>query len=487
MKNNSKTIKLTPAVLQEIEAALDAPLFLGIPVGVTLNEALIVSLYNARRVWSIRARVTNYLRYIYQRFQQPSFSSKDYTRYKGRVIFTWLFDRVDLKELILPLVENYGHGTSVVVAPLAVMQAQIPEKSAFLTFDEFPKIDIKIWRSEFDKCLPTWKHQLKQVLHKHSLPQDIAEFLLCRLQVQTKRIMAASEFIDIISPKAIVSEYDRSAMSSCLILAAKQKGIPAITLIHGASLETYPSYGFAPILSNFICCWGEAHKRILLEHGVDHESLVITGCQGISKTLDAKQDTARLKIGLPINKPVILLATNPIEAEDKLKYALAFCTAMSKLSEISAIVRLHPAEKKSEYQELIEKFPQIMFLSNATMSRDESLAVADIVVNHESSFGIDALLKGKLVIILDVLTTPLKVANYMIELAGCPCAKNPDELELAVKKIIQDDNWKKELHKKSEQYCNLYCDSYGQDATNNVCQVIDHTIENHQQRIPQRR
>ncbi len=463
----------------EIEAALDAPLFFGIPMGPTLNEALIIALYNGKRVWNLRARVTNYLRYLYQRFQQPEFSSRDFSQYNERIVFTWLFDRADLKELILPLVQSYGHDKTVVVAPLASMQVQMPAQTAFMTFDELPKIDMKAWRSEFNRCLPIWRHQLNQVLRKHSIPPYVAEFLLCRLQVQTKRIMASGEFLEAMQPKAIVTEYDRGAASSCLILVARQRGIPTVTMIHGA-LETYPSYGFAPILSNFACCWGGVHKRNLLEHGVNHESLVVTGCQSVSRALDVKQDVVKQKIGLSTDKPVVLLATNPIQLEDRLKYALAFCTAMSKLHEMSAIVRLHPAENITEYQKLVDQFPQVMFLSNSTISRDESLAAADLVVNHESSFGIDALLKGKLVVILDVLAAPLKVARELIELAACPSAKSAGELESVIRKIIVDDDWKKELHEKAEQYALQYCDSYGQEAVNNVCRVIDNAIDRRQ-------
>jgi hypothetical protein len=214
-----------------------------------------------------------------------------------------------------------------------------------------------------------------------------------------------------------------------------------------------------------------------LEHGVNHESLIVTGCQSISRVLDVKQDVARLKVGLPVDKPVVLLATNPIRLEDRLKYALVFCIAMSKLPEMSAIVRLHLAENITEYQELVDRFPQVMFLSNSMISQDESLAAADLVVNHESSFGIDALLKGKLVVILDVLTTPLKVGREMIELAGCPSAKSSGELESLLRKMIVEDDWKKELHEKAEQYALQYCYSYGQDAINNVCRVINNAIE----------
>lgn len=476
-----KRITFSPEIFLEIEEALNYPLFFRIPAGVTINDWLIVELYNAKRVWNWHYRVLDSLLYFYQRFHQPSFSSRDLSQYEGRIVFTWLFDRTDLKALVLPLVENYDYDNSVVLGSLASMQAQLPNQTAFVSWDEFPKIDMKMWRREFDRCVPTWRHRLNQVMERHSIPQYVAEYLLRHLQLQTQRIMAASQFLDVVSPKIIVTEYDRNAHSSCLVLAARQRGIPTITMVHGA-MTPYPSYGYAPTLSNYVCCWGERHRHNFMEHGVNQEQLIVTGCHATSRTLEVEQDAARLKIGLPVDKPVVLLATSPIKLEDRKKYALAFCTAMAKLPEMSAIVRLHPSENIAEYQEIVDKFPRVTFLPNNAISRDESLAAADIVVNHESSFGIDALLRGKLVVILDVLATPLRIGKELIEMAGCPSVKGSDELVSVIRKILANNNWRKELHAKAERYALQYCDSYGQDAVKNVCRVIDHAIENHEQK-----
>jgi hypothetical protein len=480
MTQNFNRITLPPEVMLEIEEALNYPRFFGIPVGVTINDALIIANNSGKWTWSWLSRVSYSLRlrYRYECFLQRSIGFKDLSLCVGQIVFTICSDRADLKAFILPLVENYGSDKSIVIGPFASMQAQLPKQTPFVLWDEFSKIDTKAWRDEFNLCAPTWRHRLDQVMEKHSVPQYVADFLLSHLQVQTRRIMAADQFLDVINPKAIVTEADRSARPSCLVLAARHRGIPAVTMVHGA-LTPYPSYGYTPILSNYVCCWGKLHKQSFMEHGVNEEQLIVTGCQSLSRTLDAKKDSACLKVGLPLDKPVVLLATSPIKLENRKNYAYVFCAAMSKLPEMSAIVRLHPSENIAEYQELIDKFPSVKFLTNIAMSRDESLAVADIVVIHESSFGNEALLKGKLVVILDVLATPLRIGKKYIEIAGCPSAQSSDELVTVIRKILASFDWRKELHAKAEQYTLQYCDSFGQDAVNNVCRVIDHAIEIH--------
>jgi hypothetical protein len=478
-----KRISLPPNALLEIEEALNTPLFGGYAVGVTLNDMLTVALYDAGRVWCWRRRMKDSLRYIYQRFHQPAFSSNDFSQYKDRILFTWLFDVPHLKALVLPIVENYGHDDYVVTSPFASIKTQVPDNSIVILWDELPKVDMKAWRKEFDRCLLTWRHRLNQVLEKHSVPPYVTKFLLSRLQVQTQRLMAASQFLDEIKPKVVVTEFDRNAHSSCLMLAARKRNIPTVTMVHGAALKSHPSYGAAPILADYVCCWGARHKNVFIELGVNPEQLVITGCQAVTRKLVVKQDIARLKIGLPADKPVVLLATSPIKLEYRKKYTWVFCTAMSNLPEMSAIVRLHPAENMAEYKDLIDEFPKVRFLPNNAMSKEESLAAADVVVSHESGFGTDALLRGKLTVILDVLNIPMNIGKEMVELAGCPCVKESGELESVIRQISVDVNFRNELHAKAEQYVLQYCNSYGQGAVRNVCRLIDHAID-HSERKP---
>ncbi len=483
--DSNKTLSLSPKILLEIEEALNYPRFSEISIGATLTDDLMVSLYHAGRVWNWRARVKNFLRYRFQRLYQPSFGTKDLSEIKGRIVFTWQFDRADLKALVLPLVANYSHEDSVVLGALSSMQAQLADQTSFVSWNDFSILDMKawrMWRREFDRCLPMWRYRLQQVLAKHAVPPYVAEFLLSRLHLQTKRIIAANQFLNIVRPKMIVTECARSGLASCLVLAARKKSIPTITMIHGA-MEPYPSYGFAPIITNYVCCWGEIHKNNFMAFGTNQEQLIVTGCHSMTRAIEIKQDAARLKIGLPVNLPVVLLATSPIKLEDRKKYTSAFCVAMTNLPGLSAIIRLHPAENIADYRALVDEFPKVKFLPNLSMSRDESLAAVDLVVSHESSFGIDALIKRKLLIILNVLNTPLKVGKELVELAGCPAVSSPGELESVIREIFASKNYRKVLRDKADQYVHQYCNSFGHEAVNNVCGLIDYAINSDTQKI----
>ncbi len=481
LTNKTKRIVLPSAILFELEEAFNFPYFLNIPVGVTLNDTLIVNFLNGKRVWDFRARMSDCFRIRYHRFHKSFSGVKKLGGYKGRMVFTWLFDRQDLKNLVFPIVSNYANSASLVVGSFSSMREKVPEQTEFISWADFPKIDMKAWRVEFDRCEPIWRQRLIDVLERHSIPECIVDFLIINLQVQTQNIMSAIRFINEVQPTAIVTEYDRNAHSSCLILAAKKKGVPAITMIHGAAIIPPPRYGFVPVLADYVCCWGDRHKENFIQHGASSEQLVITGCQGLTRGMAASKTSGFSSAMLPVGKTAVLLATSPIELEERIAYASAFCDAMSKMPEITAIIKLHPAETVAEYQELVNLYPNVFFMSNADMPRDVALSVADVVVVHESSFGIDALLKEKVAVVLDVLSdttsTPLIIGTEMIEVAGCQVAKSARDLESVIRNILEDDSLRRELLAKAEKYSLRYCHDYGQDAAKNVCSVISHAIE----------
>ena len=375
---------LPSTILFELEEAFNFPHFLNIPVGVTLNDTLIVNFLNGKRVWNFRARMSDCFRIRYHRFYQSFSGVKKFGGYKGRMVFTWLFDRQDLKNLVFPIVSNYANSDSLVVGSFSSMREKVPKQTEFISWADFPKIDMKAWRVEFDRCEPIWRQRLIDVLERHSIPECIVDFLITNLQVQTQNIMSAIRFIDEVQPTVIVTEYDRNTHSSCLILAAKKKGVPVITMIHGAAIIPPPRYGYVPVLADYVCCWGDRHKENFIEHGASSEQLVITGCQGLTRGMATSKASGFSSAMLPVGKTAVLLATSPIELEERIAYASVFCDAMSKIPEISVIIKLHPAETVVEYQKLVNLYPNVFFMSNTDMPRDVALSVADVVVGVRS-------------------------------------------------------------------------------------------------------
>ena len=79
----------------------------------------------------------------------------------------------------------------------------------------------------------------------------------------------------------VLTEAEHNNPWSCLILAARHRGIPTATMIHGV---IYSSYGYTPLLSDMALCWGRDQVQQMIEQGVEPERLVITGCQRLART-----------------------------------------------------------------------------------------------------------------------------------------------------------------------------------------------------------
>ncbi|MBL0225448.1 MAG: hypothetical protein IPQ16_07685 [Geobacteraceae bacterium] len=259
---------LSAEILLEIEEALQYPTFAGISVGSTINnDILITQFYTSNRVWNRKTITTDFLRYYYHRFRTPKTIYRDFSQYEGRIVFTWLALRNDIKRFVMPLLNTIGAEKTLVFGPDISMVTQLPTGAEFGLWHEFPAIDMNMWRKEFDGCSIKWRFKLKDVFKRHEIPSFVLSFIMDNLQLQTQRILSSKLFIDQVRPKAIVTEYDRHVYASCLILAAKEKNIPTLTMIHGA-LEPYPAYGFSPLLADIACCWGERHKTIMMEYGI---------------------------------------------------------------------------------------------------------------------------------------------------------------------------------------------------------------------------
>ena len=469
-----QNFKLDRSTLLSIEEAVNYPEFAGYRVGVMLNDVLTVAFFDARKTWDFKVRLTDMILQRIQRWRQEHAGRPDIDSLKERILITWLFDRDDLRALVIPIAQKIGPSNSLVLVPNTAMRSKLPEKTTCLSWHDFPAIDMQAWREEYDRCAGTWRMRLEKILQEHALPLYIATHLLQKLQVLTQRLMSTDIFISAVHPKVIVTEYDRNSHASSLMLTAERYGIPTVTMLHAAALGAYPAYAFAPVLARYVCCWGTQHYDNLLEHGVQAERLIVTGCQAIEpgKPLEDRVFVSA-KLCFNPKKTVLMLATSPIAIQSRVIYTRMFCQATILMDGVQALVRLHPAERREEYKNLINEFPHIRFLENRELSRDESLTLCDIVVTHDSSFGFDALIRGKPLALINPREVPLIHCRELIELADCPVAHNIEELASNMRRLLTDFEWRNGKKASADAYVKTLCKYYGAEALMHVCGVIE--------------
>jgi hypothetical protein len=455
--------------LFELEAQLSEPLFCGVSVGATLGEFFNRELLVGPARSGLLERPMDWLRCCRHWLRQPQGETPRLPNDPGRFLLTWINEKPHCRDLVLPVVEALGSRHCHLIGRAASMEAQLPRDTGFMTWDRLPHVSHKLWRQEYGRCAPIWRRQIETLRRRYAIPVAIIPRLTDALIVQSQRVMSCRELLAQLDPRVIITEYDRNDRASCLVLAARARGIPTVTMIHGT---INPPYGYTPLLADVALCWGEQHRDQMIALGTESKRLIVTGCQRITRALSADHVPARTKIGMPPERPLVLLATSPIRAEHRKTLARAFCRAFAGDARISAVVRVHPSETTSFYAEEIAAFPSVRFLANDAWTLDEALTAADVIVCHDSGLGNDALIKGKLTVVLDVLPVPLKNGWELVQKAGCPHVHSASELADVIDRVLWDVASREALKARAETYVRYFCAAFGAEAAANVARVV---------------
>jgi hypothetical protein len=230
--------------------------------------------------------------------------------------------------------------------------------------------------------------------------------------------------------------------------------------------------GFVPILADKALCWGEIQRRQFIAEGESPTKLVVTGCPRLTRELAMTPAEARTKLGLPTDRPVVLFGSTMVNKSVRLAMAELFCLAAEKTGDISAIVRLHPSEQLDVYEPVTRRFPGVRFFLNSDFTLDETLAATDVVVVPNSGLGSDALVKRRLVVVLVFPNQRLGHGTDLIQYAGCPQATDADELASALRRLLLDDDARRNHSIMAEKYVGEFCAAFGNEAAERIAAAV---------------
>ena len=461
-------------VLHDIEIGLSEPLFLGIPLGATLNDVVIITLINGDASWSLKDRWLDRARWIRYRVK-PYRSHRELPQVpEGRILVTWTQSLSRFNDLLLPLVMHFGPQRCVVLHAKENVRSVLPVEVSSVSWADAMHYDRWAWESEFRRCWRQWKPRLRDICRADRLPRGAYQQLALHLMLSSQGIIGSLDFLRRIKPTAILTEYDRNSHWSCLILAAHALQIPTFTLMHGVT--NAGALGFVPVLADRVFCWGDLDRQNLLAAGEDPAKLLIGGCPRLTRDLTVTPSQGRARVGLDDEKPVVMLGTSPIIPRDRLRLAEIFCEAASQLDDVSAAVRLHPSELLDFYADLMRRHPSVRFVTNAAATLDESLAAADLVVVHNSGLGSDALVKRRLVIVVDLPGAQLEHGKDLVEHAGCPLASDASALAAAIRQVLFDPSERQKRTVLAENYVQAFCSLFGPESTARIAGVVQTAV-----------
>lgn len=456
-------IVLTDEIRRDFERRFSYLKYQGVEIGLTMKLVLLVP-----KNVSVRESVLCCLRLAYLlvlglRHHKRSAMSAS----KGLGLFLVKFDERRVTRLVFPIMNCFGDNEYNVLSGCDSLDLLLrPNVGRYKFGDVFPRSSFGA-RMAFITALPVICRRLLGWLRASKLSLLLLFPFAYELAYRFVYVKGANEFLDASRPKFIVADYENSW--PWLVLAARARGIPTFNLMHG---EIYSAFGWVPLLSDRIVTWGESQKRQLIGFGVDAKRICVCGCPRLERNVEVDRQAICRRLGVGTDKPIALLATNPILWEYREKQVLTFAEALRTLEDVQGLVRLHPVEKLSTYKTILGRCPWIKFSESKDWTVEESISISRVVVNHDSGLGGDALVYGRPVIELDVLPTGLTNGRNLVERAGCPWVKSVDDLRNAIAAICRDTKCYEHYLERAQSFVRDQIFAYGDEAGKNTAAVV---------------
>lgn len=461
-------------LLPGLEASISCSPLGGAPMGPTLNDLFFIELLNGGGRWDARSVLRDVTRFGYWAAAATLSRSRRLDRlfveeHRGKVVCTSIGEQSRFANLIGPVIRQLGAADVLVVSPSREVPPSFPGGVGFLSSRVLSYPPARAWWPSYLSAARRWSRELRACRRLRGVSWRLGPRFHSVLLLAARRLVGFELLLRELRPSAVVTEYDRNAFSAPLILAARALGIPTFTLLHG--LISLP-YGYTPLAAETVFVWGRHGKRTLTELGVAPRRIVVGGCPLPRESGPANRETTREAAGLPPARAVVLLATNPVRSRSRRRFVEAFCAAFAGDEQVSAVVRLHPSESLSFYSRERERFPGITFLENRRWSLAESLEAADVVVCHNSGYGLDAMARGRPVVVLGATSEPLGGARAFVEEAGCPLVETGSELAAVVGRILGERGFRDGLLGKMAEFVGEMYESFGDDAAARIAADI---------------
>lgn len=300
--------------------------------------------------------------------------------------------------------------------------------------------------------------------------QDVSD-LLKSLKAYTAAtlIEAAKRIVEEEKPSIVLMHDEYGALQLSFIHAAREKGIPTVSLQHGLVSEEQISYVHEPEhisgkkydllfpIPDKMCAWSEVARQNFIEIAKFPQSVpVITGDPKIdflpSAIKSFNHEEIIAKLGIPKGKNIIMFATENLPSEhEKSLIATSVFRAAKSLSECYLIVKMHPNEADISYYERAAKEAG---LQDYSIVRDvnlyELLYISNLVILSYSTVAVEAMRMGKPVISLNLMGLHDNVS--FIKNRKVIVVKDLDELPSAIHKCLENASEVQEIVEKGKVF-----------------------------------
>jgi hypothetical protein len=170
------------------------------------------------------------------------------------------------------------------------------------------------------------------------------------------------------------------------------------------------------------------------------------------------------KFNIPTHQQTILVATNPIQFDEKIKFVADACEALYDENRF-ILIRIHPSENISDYAFLKQQYSNLHITGSHEQTAEESLAISDCIVCHNTVFLLEALIKRIPVYIFapSYISYPLGVGEDAYRAGAAMLSNTITELKSQIGNTLSTKNIEA-----GESYVNSICNYFGDDAAKRI-------------------
>ena len=458
-------INVSDAVRADLEKRFESFFYHGVCLGHTIKSYFSVTLDVG-----LTTACSAFARWMWFMLFGPFRHGESRGKEKSGCVLFALSANVDrLSRLIFPIAEHFNSSERAFLFATADSAKHLNKEDTWHTIPWTCHCRSLRSRWNFFKDLVRIVSTFSKWRKENHLPWYAVSQFLYRCAHIYAYIDGFARYLARVRPLCVVVDYEHYSTWAVLIEVARTHGIPSLTLMHG---EIYSAYGWMPLLADKVAVWGNSQKRQFVSFGVDPTRVEVCGCPRLASNITAGSIEIKNRLGLDCGKPIALLATNPILISDRLRLVEVFGEALKGVEDVQGVIRLHPSETLGAYEPAIKRFPHLKFFEAKGWSVEESISISTLIVNHDSTFGDDALAYGKPVVEIDVLERGLTNGKKLVEVASCPCAKTADELKVLVLKIVYDLGYRKHLVEASRPFVHDIFAAIGDAAAVNTALCV---------------
>ncbi len=396
----------------------------------------------------------------------------------GRVLLDVASTGHNCRRIWEPIARRLGPERVVLLVPVqATMRGAMP--GALHGFEwvspaRFP-VDWSRWRAQVAAGYPDWIARLRG-LHAHRVTDRGARRLAVTIALQALRIHQAHAVMEFYRPSALLSMADRGASGAPLVGAARRRGVPTLTIVHCPAGRTF-GRTFLPLNADRLLVWGEYQRDVFEGFGLPAERIAVVGCPGTQPPgpddVAGAADRMRLP-GVPGRRRRVLVVTGPMRDEWRSAWFGEIAEAARRLPEAAFVVRVHPSERAAFYRSRAEGLDNVAVLENVDAGLEDTLSAVDAVVVHGSSVGLDALVRGKDLFVLDCLPFTLGTMREVLAAGAAAQVTRGSELADALRDAWTGPSTAEARRRAGRAFADRFLAAYGDEAARRVVAEIDH-------------